>query len=83
MISCIEFRYHAKVKWKTYESSSKLVQESIEKYGKEDFNFSILSLHKDKKTMLATETYLILKAFLEKNEKLLNKWINIKINLVI
>ena len=34
--------------WKTYWSSSKILQEEIEKYGKENFKREILSLHPNK-----------------------------------
>ena len=62
--------------WKTYNSSSKVVQEKIAKG--EKAKFIILDFFEDKKTMLLFEAKEIIETFLNKNPYILNQWISIK-----
>ena len=61
--------------WQEYCSSSKLVQERC---SKESYKKEILAFYSTKTEMLLQEAYLIIKSFLEKDEQILNSWINIK-----
>lgn len=61
--------------WKEYCSSSKLVQKRCLE---EPYIKKILAFYSTKTEMLLQETFLIIKAFLKKDKKILNEWINIK-----
>ena len=65
--------------WKEYLSSSKKVQEMIAEQGLSNFRFDILKFCLSYTEMMMEETFLILQAFLNKEEKILNEWLSIKI----
>lgn len=62
-----------------YLSSSKKVQEMIAEQGLENFRFDILKFCSSYTEMMMEETFLILQSFLNKEEKILNDWLSIKI----
>lgn len=64
--------------WKTYISSSKKLQSLIEKNGKELFKFEILSFHNCYTSMILSESKLIIEAFLNNDNNILNDWISVK-----
>lgn len=63
--------------WKYYKSSSKDVQELI-KLDENNFKFEVLELFETKQHMLLYEAHLIIKEFLNMNDKILNKWVSVK-----
>ncbi len=62
--------------WKIYESSSALVTSMIQSLGSEVI-FQILSIHKDKQSMILEEARLIINEFSLKSKLILNQWIKI------
>lgn len=64
--------------WKTYISSSKKLQGLIEENGKELFKFEILSFHNCYTSMILSESKLIIEAFLNNDNNILNDWISVK-----
>lgn len=62
--------------WKTYKTSSKIVQERLAVGEKAEF--IIIDFFENKKTMLLYEAWLIIEQFINNNPKCLNSWVSIK-----
>lgn len=62
--------------WLTYQTSSKTVQEKLKT---EKASFYIIDFYSTKAEALGREAQLILNDFLNKEEKILNLWLSIKI----
>ena len=64
--------------WKTYNSSSKIVQERLNAINSQKVKFEVLGLYETKQETLLQEAKLIIESFLNRDFKILNQWVSVK-----